>query len=448
MDYKQKYLKYKTKYLDLKGGKHKFGVGNIVTVKDINISSKITEVLSDGMNYLIDYMGNGLGVPEDNLIGKCPFKVDDNVLTTEPLRVIQMRNNELAGLRASEFAGIQADRIRNPDSGELTVPSRSIVTVIEVLHKDSPTPLVQGSPQKVCYRLKVRYGSNPGINIYISSNNVRVENYLDKIPSAVNCENTWNFKTWRELVEICDENREYAEDIRSCQFDFYDQEPMTFAIFRRYFPCAIGLNLSGDRALVDANFAEFADDFTSPALADGPPAVTRARGIKRLNMSQCNQVGITDAAFVNLRGIHTLNMSRCNQVGITNAAFANLRGIYDLNMSQCNQVGITDAAFVNLIGIHTLNMSLCWQVGITDAAFVNLRGIHTLNMRDCNQVGITNAAFVNLRGIHTLNMSMCNQVGITDAAFVNLRGIHTLFVINCRPNIIAVARALGLNVIY
>ena len=36
-------------------------------------------------------------------------------------------------------------------------------------------------------------------------------------------------------------------------------------------------------------------------------------------MSSCNQVGITDAAFVHLKGIHTLDMSWCDQVGITRA---------------------------------------------------------------------------------------------------------------------------------
>jgi len=224
---------------------------------------------------------------------------------------------------------------------------------------------------------------------------------LEDLPDVLFCEFLMNLE-WREIIDFLKANPRRLDVVRTCHFDFYDQAPMTFTTFRRYFPSAVGLNLSGDRTLVDANFAEFANGFTSPALADGmrSPAVKRTRGIKRLNMSHCDQVGITDAAFNNLRGIHTLKMNSCSQVGITDAAFVNLRGIHTLDMSVCNQVGITDAAFVNLRGIHTLNMRGCWQVGITDAAFVNLRGIHTLN------------------------------------------------VINCRPNIIAVARALGLNVIY
>jgi len=471
MDYKQKYLKYKTKYLDLKGGQHRFKVGDVVTVKDRNISSKIKEVFSNGMNYLIDYMGNGLGVPEDNLIGKCPFKVGHLVYVREPLRVIKMKNDELAGLMASELAEIQADRIRNPDSGELRIPSRSIVTVIEVLHKDSPTPLVPGSPQKVCYRLKVRYGSNPGINIniYISSNSVinmvpsRDRNLFDMVPFEVDCENTWKFKTWQELVEICNRNPKYAEDIRNCQFDFYHQEPMTFAIFSRYFPCAIGLNLSDDRALVDADFREFTAGFTSPEFINGMrlPIVTRAKGIIRLNIGRCIQ--ITDAAFVYLRGIHTLYMSHCSQVGITNAAFVNLRGIHTLYMNFCKQ--ITDAAFDNLRGIHTLGMAMCNQ--ITDAAFVNLRGIYRLDIMACYQITnigfihlkgirdldistcwqVTDAEFVHLRGIHLLDMSSCVQEGITDKAFDHLEGIRELRMWGCRDHSIASARKRGFNVI-
>jgi hypothetical protein len=60
-------------------------------------------------------------------------------------------------------------------------------------------------------------------------------------------------------------------------------------------------------------------------------------------------------------------------------------------MSDCNQAGITDAAFVHLKGIHKLDMQYCNQAGITDAAFVHLRGIHTLDIRFCNQAGITHA---------------------------------------------------------
>ena len=288
---------------------------------------------------------------------------------------------------------------------------------------------------------------------------------LEDLPDVLLCDVLMSLQ-WREIIDFLKANPRRLDVVRNCQFDFYDQAPMTFAIFQRYFPCAIGLNLSYDMGLVDANFREFTSGFTSPKLEDGKinaPAVTRARGIRRLNMGSCHNIGITNAAFVNLRDIHTLSMSNCNQVGITNAAFVNLRGIHTLYMNFCNQ--ITDAAFDNLRGIHTLGMATCNQ--ITDAAFVNLRGIYRLDIMACYQITnigfihlkgirdldistcwqVTDAEFVHLRGIHLLDMSACVQEGITDKAFDHLEGIRELRMWGCRDHSIASARKRGFNVI-
>ena len=182
------------------------------------------------------------------------------------------------------------------------------------------------------------------------------------------------------------------------------------ASWRKSFPKAKAINISGRGDLTDADFVHL-------------------RGLKTVIMDRCT--GITDAAFEHLEGIHTLDMSYCRNEGITNNAFVHLKGIHTLNMIFCNQAGITDAAFAHLTGIHTLDMAMCNQAGITDAAFVHLKGIHTLDMSQCNQVGITDAAFAHLKGVHTLYMSYCNQAGITDAAFVHLKGIHTLNITRC-----------------
>ena len=108
---------------------------------------------------------------------------------------------------------------------------------------------------------------------------------------------------------------------------------------------------------------------------------------KAINIS--GRGDLTDADFVHLRGLKTVIMDRCT--GITDAAFEHLEGIHTLDMSQCNQVGITDAAFEHLEGIHTLDMSYCRNEGITNNAFVHLKGIHTLNITRCTQRGITDS---------------------------------------------------------
>jgi hypothetical protein len=51
MEYKQKYLKYKHKYLELKGGIKKFNVGDIVEGNNFNSKARIEEVLGDGYTY-------------------------------------------------------------------------------------------------------------------------------------------------------------------------------------------------------------------------------------------------------------------------------------------------------------------------------------------------------------------------------------------------------------
>jgi len=51
MNYYQKYLKYRQKYLLLKGGKNKYKVGDVVYIKGRNSRAKITEVLVEGLSY-------------------------------------------------------------------------------------------------------------------------------------------------------------------------------------------------------------------------------------------------------------------------------------------------------------------------------------------------------------------------------------------------------------
>ena len=165
-------------------------------------------------------------------------------------------------------------------------------------------------------------------------------------------------------------------------------------------------------------------------------------GLRELNMVRCTAV--TDAAFAHLRGIHTLDMSLCDQPAITDAAFAHLVGIQRLSIAGCKQATLTDAAFVHLRGIQLLNMSNCKQ--FTDAAFVHLRGIHTLYMWYCSQPAISDAAFVHLRGIHTLVMNGWKQATLTGTGFAHLQGIRALGMLDCRENLVADARGLGLPV--
>jgi len=140
------------------------------------------------------------------------------------------------------------------------------------------------------------------------------------------------------------------------------------------------------------------------------------RPIGRLEMPFCRN--ITDKGFTAMQGIYELDMSRCEQKGITDKAFEIMKGtIETLNVSYCEQ--ITDKAFENFKGtIHTLGMSGCNQKEITDKAFRNMKGIHTLGMSMCNQKEITDKAFESLKGtIHTLNMNYCDQEEITNEAF-------------------------------
>lgn len=54
-------------------------------------------------------------------------------------------------------------------------------------------------------------------------------------------------------------------------------------------------------------------------------------GVRTLDMSECNQSAIKDAAFAYLSGLHTLDMSGCNQPTITDGAFAHLMHVRKLH---------------------------------------------------------------------------------------------------------------------
>ena len=57
-----------------------------------------------------------------------------------------------------------------------------------------------------------------------------------------------------------------------------------------------------------------------------------------------------------MSGIQTLNMSYCDQAGITDAAFAHLGGIQELDIDGCLQDEITGATFGFLVGICELTV--------------------------------------------------------------------------------------------
>ena len=72
-------------------------------------------------------------------------------------------------------------------------------------------------------------------------------------------------------------------------------------------------------------------------IADGRDKTVHLRGIHTLDISECNQATIADAAFVHLRLIHTLDMSHCTHVATTNAAFAHLVGINTVSTIGCRR---------------------------------------------------------------------------------------------------------------
>ena len=161
-------------------------------------------------------------------------------------------------------------------------------------------------------------------------------------------------------------------------YDFYNQ-PLVDAniglqIFRGIFPLAIGINLEG--------YNPTDHDFIAQIL---PRNVIVPQRKLKINISGST---LSDAAFAPLNNwIHTLKMQRCNQ--ITDGAFVHLRGIHILDMTDCNQMGITDAAFIPLrqiSNLRTLIMRNCNQVGITGIELCNLNKLRLLNANGCNLI--------------------------------------------------------------
>lgn len=209
----------------------------------------------------------------------------------------------------------------------------------------------------------------------------------------------------RPLRLVCLEMKRAVFDYPWC--DVNTRIGGSLELWRQCFSKAVGANVSGRKDLVDKNFISL-------------------QNLLALDMSLCNQEGITYRAFRNLKGIVGLDISGCNQKGITDRAFRYIKGVLTLNMSGCNQEGITDSALVT--GILQLDISLCKQ--LTNKFFASLHGIHTLIMRGCSN-DISDAAFAHLAGITVLDISENSQPGITDVAFSHIAGIEELNLSNC-----------------
>jgi hypothetical protein len=357
MDYKQKYLKYKTKYLELK-----------------NI-----------------YGGN-----------RCPFEVGDYVIITGPVGDPHLGQN--GNITHLHFVN------KNINGQDVRICTGAIINLHGGIRKKSLTTDIRRVDFKVGDYVMItgpvgdpdlgRTGSitnldNVVANIILEGGirkrslltNIRLYKHI--LPKS--CEIFKNLSLEELLRRYNHMEALEQRDLENCPFDFYDQPipvSLTLAQFRNIFRAAYGINLSNYITITN-------DDFMT--------SIRPTAGSKRLriNIESCSNV--TDAGFAHLAGIQTLNMSFCRQ--LTDAAFAHLRGIQTLNMRYCYQHTITDAAFAHLRGIHTLNMTMCNQPTITDAAFAHLRGIQTLDMGYCDQTTITDAAFAHLRGIQTLDMS-------------------------------------------
>jgi len=265
---------------------------------------------------------------------------------------------------------------------------------------------------------------------------------IDSIPLDTIIEIFKNLKYY-ELIDIYNstDRIQLKEAINKYPFNFYEYSVpanMTLKEFRDIFCNAIGINISYNTNIINI-------DFTTNILPRNLyNKFSNTRQLK-VNISGCTQ--LTDSAFIPLKNyIHTLNMRECNQETITDAAFVNLNGIHTLEMPFCDQKTITNAAFKHLVGVHTLNIKMCNQETITDSAFVNLKSVRELDMKGCNQRTITDAAFKHLAGVKILNMSLCNQDTINGNEFCRLNTLTYLDVNGCNKTTLdAAERIFGIT---
>lgn len=101
--------------------------------------------------------------------------------------------------------------------------------------------------------------------------------------------------------------------------------------------------------------------------------------LKQLSM---NNIQVSDNVFQFLSKVGTLNMNGCKF--ISDRGIRNLDNCTNLNISDCNQVAITDQAFRHL-KLDTLIMKNCNQKTITPRLFDFIEGIRVLDIRGCTQ---------------------------------------------------------------
>jgi len=83
--------------------------------------------------------------------------------------------------------------------------------------------------------------------------------------------------------------RELRDVVAEFSWASGNRVPGSLRLWRACFPCATAIDINRRKDLGDKDFLYL-------------------RGIGKLDMSDCDQNGITDAAFAHLSGIHTLSM--------------------------------------------------------------------------------------------------------------------------------------------
>jgi hypothetical protein len=385
MDFKQKYLKYKQKYINLKNhigceDRCPFKIGECVIITgsvddpDINKFAKITDLLFKEL--VIKPSGQHGPGNQTNICIRA--KVD--ILGGEEGRIKNTTN--LRNLRMIDHDNLGNDPIFKI---LINLPITELITIYKA-------PFL--------------------INIKEIIENYPFDFYNQQIPGGM------TLAQFRNIFKA-------AIGINLKESQITDAEFIADIIPTR--PLHLGVVLPARNLRINISL--------SSKLTDAALEVLNNR-IHTLNI--VGNIKIKAAGFVYLRGIHTLDMQGYYPPNITNECLEQLSGIHTLNINGCHK--ITNDGLAHITGIHTLNMSQCPL--ITDSGFVHLRGINTLILNSSDH--ITGIGFAHLAEIQRLDIRY--STGIIPDSIAYLRRIKQLKMIGCNPATIAAAQALRLPV--
>jgi len=154
--------------------------------------------------------------------------------------------------------------------------------------------------------------------------------------------------------------------------------------------------------------------------------------LQTLNLSNNNLSNIESDTFAGVRSLQTLILSNTKLSNIKLGTFAGLTSLQELNLSANNLSNFAPGTFLGLTSLQELNLSNNNLSNIDMATFDRLPLLQTLNLSNNNLSNIESDTFAGFRTLQTLNLSNTKLYDIKLGTFAELRTLQELNLSNTK----------------